>query len=272
ELLRKSESDLERMRSQYFPLIKSNVITGYNIYPIQFGYPEDGLSLHYLHAYLRMGDKHFRELFERLAREAQINLEGRIFINNNLIDRANTIPREADYITDPGWKDPPGTRYFDFDGNEIPSERAKRLKNKLLIGEGLQYDLMIKAIDELELRRLVDVFKKYASEDQLDMNGRKIRDEEGYKENELAISEAWDAPLLFYTNNTPKDMTTFPDFVPVTQFIIPEQLNGKPVIVSTLVAKKTKEFHRTLKRNKIRPKTDRRHVLRAFVEDYLDKS
>ena len=125
ELIKTNERDLTRIRSQYFPLIANEVITGYNLYLTLFDYSQGRLFLNYLHSNLKPGDAHFRELSEKLMDKGFI--EERIVVDSEVIDKERIIAREADYLTRADWEDPPNMRYFDFSGREIPAEKAKQI-------------------------------------------------------------------------------------------------------------------------------------------------
>ena len=171
ELIRKHEEDLQRIRDKYFSLIEVGIITGYNLYLSLFDYSDGRLFLNYLHSDLRLEDRHFQELSEILRVEGF--LEEKMIINDELVDRKDTIERETDYITRPNWEDPINMRYFDFNGEELSQEEAKALK-KNIVGESLQYDSLFRVKDESELRKLINLFKKYTSKHLLDKRGKEI--------------------------------------------------------------------------------------------------
>ena len=262
ELILKSEKDLQRIRSIYFPLIDKRIITGYNLYHNLFDYSNAKLFLNYLHSDLKPEDKHFQELSRILKLEGF--LEERIIINNKLVDREEIIEREADYITRPHWKDPKDMRYFDERGIELSRDEAKNL-GKDIIGESFQYDLLLRVSNEKELRRLVDLFKNYVSKDKLDKHGRKI-----IGKNQSAIFGAQDIPLLVCTTKNNKKPPYLVDFLKVNQFDIPEKLGNISITLSTLVGSKSKELQKFLDKQGYKIRSTKKYAFRIFVEYYLD--
>ncbi len=269
ELIKKHEKDLQRIRNKYFSLVEGGIISGYNLYPSLFDYSKGRLFLNYLHSDLRLEDRHFKELSEILRTKGF--LEERIIINDGLVDREETLEREANYITRASWEDPLNMRYFDFDGKELTREEAKALRRNI-IGESFQYDLLLRIKDEPELRKVVDLFKEYASMHILDKNGRKIINNNNYVENENAIYNAWDTPLLICTSKSNKKPENLYDFLIVNQFNILEQLGNISIILSTLVRTKSKEFHKILEERKDKFQFDKKYAPRVFIEDYIDIS
>lgn len=269
ELIKEHEEDLQRIRNKYFTLIADGIITGYNLYSKLFDYSKGRLFLNYLHSELRPEDRHFKELSEILRTKGF--LEERIIINDGLVDREETLEREADYITRASWDDPLDMRYFDFYGKELTREEAKVLRGDV-VGESLQYDLLLRVKDEPELRKVVDLFKEYASMHILDKNGRKIIKNNDYVENENAIYNAWDTPLLICTNKSNKKPRNLYDFLAVNQFNILEQFGNNSIILSTLLRTKSKKFHKILEERKDKFQFDKKYAPRVFVEDYIDIS
>ena len=267
ELIKTNERDLTRIRSQYFPLIANEVITGYNLYLTLFDYSQGRLFLNYLHSNLKPGDAHFRELSEKLMDKGFI--EERIVVDSEVIDKERIIAREADYLTRADWEDPPNMRYFDFSGREIPAEKAKSSK-KELIGETLQYDWLIKLNNEEELRQVIDIFKAYAGKFQLDNYGRKIMIDSDPQHNRKAVSEAWEIPLLVCTSTDNKKPSILIDFLRVNQFNISERLGEVPITLSTLVRAKSKELKNFLQEQSHNINLIKKYALRVFVENYID--
>lgn len=265
ELLRRNEEGLHRIRTVYFPLIRGGVITGYNIYP-KPSLTDEGLCLHYLHSDLKPKDRHLRELIDKLKMKGGVDLEERITVNDQLFDRTEIIERNADYRTRPSWKDPVKMRYFSFEGREL-SAREIKLNRRGVIGESVQYDLLIRVRDISELRKLVDLFKKYTSKDKLDRKGSKIKYEGRRVKNPDAILESWSIPLLICRSDTNQKPRNLRDFVSVAQFCIKETLGDKPVVISSLSGSKKKLFRRFLEEGGISFVADKRYVLRVFVDE-----
>ena len=267
ELIAEHEQDLRVIRSKYFPLITQGTITGYNLYAKLFDYAQGRLFLHYLHSDLKPTDEHFRLLSRKLRQRGL--LEEKVIINTGVIGKEKVTEREADYVTKAYWEDSPHMRYFDFDGNEIPVEKAKSLDEDV-IGEVLQYDWLIKADNETELRALIDCFKKYASKFVLDRKGRKVIEEGRDKENKYAVPQSWEVPLLVCATTGKRKPGMLDDFLRVNQFNIPERLGNTPIVVSTLVRGKSKEFQEYLVNEGLAIQPEKRYALRVFVEDYID--
>lgn len=267
KLIENNESALRRIRNTYFPLIAQRIITGYNLYPKLFDYSQGRLFLNYFHSDLKPEDSHFKELSEKL-RESGF-LEQRVVIDTRAINQEIIMPRNADYITKSDWKDPLNMRYFDFNGNEIQPEVA-RSSEISLIGETFQYDWLIKIKDEKELRRVIDLFKLYASKFSLDKQGRKIVENGKPKYNNSAISESWDTPLLVCTVSDKKKPKPLVDFLGINQFNVVETLDDVSVVLSTLVRSKTKELKRFLQRCSYVSKPIKKYAIRVFVEEYID--
>lgn len=129
---------------------------------------------------------------------------------------------------------------------------------------------MIKVKNERELRRLIGLFKKYASSDLLDKFGRKILSDEGPIYNSNAIFGAWSVPLLVCSTQHNKKPRNLRDFLAVKQFSIGDLLRDKPVVIKALVRNKDKKLRDVLSKIGIIPQIDKRYILRVFVDDYLD--
>jgi len=76
-----NEEFLKIIRNRYFPLIKSNIITGYNLYSDQFDHSSGELFINYLHSELKHSDRHLLELNQLL--QAEGFLEEKIIINHS---------------------------------------------------------------------------------------------------------------------------------------------------------------------------------------------
>jgi len=255
ELL-KNESELQRIRETYFPLIEIGIISGYNIYPYLIDYPK-GLFLNYLHSDLKDNDKHIIELSSKLR--MKVNLEERIVINNKVVDRKEILERNADYLTDPNWDDPPNTRYFALDAIEISKENTN---NDEIIAESLQYDLLLRVANQSELRTIIDIFKKYASKFRLNEKGSLIR----VKNNE-AITNSWEVPLLICTSNSNKKPSVLYDFLTVKQFEIVESIAGRPITLGILVRNKAVDLQAFLNDSGCGFRISKKYVLRVFAEE-----
>lgn len=222
--------------------------------------------MNYLHSDLRREDRHFREL-SKILRRADL-LEERVLINSELIDRGQVVARQADYKIEPDWDNPSDMRYFDLDGNPVLPSIAGGL---LLIGECLQHDLLLRINTESELRRAVDIFKKYASWFKLDKYGRRITRKDKLPENKDAVYGASEIPLLICTSSDNRKPKNLRDFIAVNQFDMPEMLGNNRVTVSTITKTKTADLKRTLAVDGIKAEQHKKYALRVFVDDYLDK-
>ena len=205
----KQEDDLRKIRNKYFHLIESGIITGYNLYPTLFDYSKGKLFLNYLHSDLKPEDEHFKELSGILREESL--LEERVRVSNKIVDNRQIIERHADYLTQAEWEDPTSMRYFTFDGRELRLDEAKQLGIDV-IGESLQYDLLIGVKNERELRKLINLFKKYTSKYKLNRRGSKVKNNGSAIINRSAISGSWDIPLLICTANYGIKPVTLQDF------------------------------------------------------------
>lgn len=58
KIVQANESDLQQIRSKYFPLIEEGIITGYNLYPGLFDCSKGKFFLNYLHSDLGKKDRH----------------------------------------------------------------------------------------------------------------------------------------------------------------------------------------------------------------------
>lgn len=269
-LLRRNEADLQRIREKYFPLLERRLITGYNLYAKLFEYSEGTLFLDYLHSDLEPTDRHFMELTKRLQQDGGIDLDERVIVNSKLVERTERKERVADYITLPTWENPSDMRYFDFDGNEVPKKKSSRMP--AVIGESIQYDLLIKANSENELRILATLFKRCASRHQLDRNGRKILVDNKPVRNIDAIFEPSDVPVLICTNTKNTKPPNLPDFVTVTQFNVLERIGNIKVVWSTLARTQARGLYHALKEKNQELALEKKYALRVFVEDYLDNA
>jgi len=265
ELLENNERDLYRIRKTYFPLIQKRIITGYNIYLTSLKRQDTGLFLNYLHSDLKAEDLHFKELFEKLI-DSSLIAES-IVVNDKLVESKEIVEREADYLTKVEWENPLDIKYFTYNAIELERDKAKDLDE--VIGESLQYDLVFQVEDFKDLRLLIDIFKKYTSKYKLDNMGRKISKGKIFLPNEEAITNAWDIPLLTYTNKGIKPVD-FDDFLRVSQYNIKETIGNKSVIVNTLVRRNAQKLEKILEKMRIEKEQKEKYALRVFVEDYID--
>lgn len=265
EQLRENEGELQRIRAKYFPLIASGIISGYNLYLDQFDYSKGSLFLNYLHSELYHNSVHILELFKILNNEGFT--EQKPIVNNGLMNRHKILERKADYIVEDDWKKEK-MRYFDTFGREL-SENELSEEGLKVIGEGLQYDLLLRITNEKELRKIVDLFKRYTSKDMLDEFGRKIFYKNIPVKNKDAIIGAWDIPLLVCTNKLDKKPKKLQDFLAINQFEIQENLNKIPITISTFVKGRTNELETRLESMEIKAKKSKKYTLSVFVEGYL---
>lgn len=267
KLVRENEIDLQRIRTKYFPLIAERIITGYNLYPRLFDYSNGRLFLNYLHSDLRPDDRHFQELSDILRSEGL--LECIVSVSDEVVDSRNPLPRKANYTTESDWEDPSDTSYFDLQGNKIPPNLAKAMRIPL-VAEGVQYDLLLHARDQKELRRLVTFFKKYTSKTALDRYGKKRASSvDGFEENPQKIANAWDVPLLVCTSLDVSKPKVLRDFLRVSQINVQESLGGSVVVLTTLVRRNEDLLVSRLKGIEVNPQVRRKYVLRGFV-DYIE--
>ena len=268
-LLRENEADLARIRQTYFPLIKDRTITGYNLYTEEFDYSDAPYFLNYLHSDLKKGDKHLEELIEILKAD-NLDPKSRMTIKERVIDRSQIASRNAVYIVEPEWENPQNMNYFDFTGNPIPL--AQGLQTELLIGESVQYDLLLRIEDLKELRRAIDLFKKYTSKLKLDKKGNIIKVRKRISvSNADAITNSWLVPLLFCSSSDNKKPKSSPDLLNIFDVRINEPIGNKTGVVSSLVKKRIKALLSTLDSMEIEYDIQNRYALRIFVEEYLDR-
>ncbi len=263
-----NEALLGEIRKIFFPLIKNGIITGYNIYASYYFSQEFPYVLHYLHSDLTKRHKHYKELTVILEAEGLLTKITRI--TDRLMNTSELIDRVADYSTRPGWKDPMQIRYFTFNGIEVSKRAAKRIGE--VIAEGKQYDLIIKASNEDEVKELKKIFKKRAAKYKIDKFGRIVMDAvQEPVQNKNTIYNAWEIPLLFVTSKThckPKSLT---DFLKVKQFYITYPVHERiSVVINTLVRSKADEFRHFLVETNLEFKELKGYALRIFVDDYID--
>jgi|SRR3989344_131109 len=269
KLLGENEADLARIRQTYFPLIKDRTITGYNLYTEEFDYSDSPYFLNYLHSNLKQGDNHLEELVE-ILKVGNLDIQSRMTIKERIIDRSQIGFRNAVYIVKPEWENPQNMNYFDPEGNPIQLDQG--LKMRTLIGESVQYDLLLRIKDLKELRRTIDLFKKYTSELKLDKKGSivKIRGRISVP-NHDAITNSWLVPLLFCSSSDDKKPKSSPDLLNIFDVRINEPIGNKTGVVSSLVKKRIKALLSTLDSKGIDYNVKNRYALRVFVEEYLDR-
>lgn len=272
-VLKKDKGDLQRIRSVFFPFIAQKLITGYNIYSQLFDFSSHHLFLSYLHSHLQTDDKHFQELSDRLRTVEELDLQEKITLHNKLIDRREVVKRDAYYLTRREWNDPEDMRYFSLNGQEVSPEQAATLES--VIGESLQYDLLIRIQSKDELRRVIDIFKMYASKHVLDKKGKKIMEEKGPKINGEAITNSFDIPLLTCITKNSRKPKNLIDFLVVKQFSVQEIVGQETVVLKTLVRTNADLFHVAIKQvgyttNAIT--IDKQYALRVFIEDYIENA
>ncbi|MDD5331562.1 MAG: hypothetical protein PHE43_01930 [Candidatus Nanoarchaeia archaeon] len=270
DLLAKNKKDLDQIRKKYIPKIgRDKIITGYNLYLEKFDYSDGNLFLNYLHSDLKSTDKHYRELIKNFS-ENGFFLEEKVRVQDKLLNKIGTLERQAYYKTNlDEWDNPEGMIFYDVDGEMISSERVLSYTG-ILIGESLQSDLLIKLGGMKELKKLVSLFKKYASIYKLDRNGRKLKGFDGdYIENVDAVTNSWDVPLLTITSKR-NEYLNLRDFVPVFQFDVEESLGETSIILSTLVGTNNQKVRKFLNSEKKCFETTKKYASRVFMEDYID--
>jgi hypothetical protein len=266
-LIRENEPDLVRIRDFYFPMIKDGVITGYNLYSKNFDYSEAHYFLNYLHSGLKPGNRHLEELVAKLKEELNLDLKAKTTIKDRIIGRSRFLSRDSTYALEPDWENPSNMRFFTYEGKEITLEEAKVLGGPL-IGESLQYDLLIKISDVRELRSLLNLFKLYTSKIKLDERGNKILDNGVEVQNNEAITDAWAVPLITCTSLLP---INFEDLVLANEFNVDEVIRGNKVRVSTLSRVGNNNLISKLINGKKTFRVDEKQTLRVFMEGYTDK-
>ena len=266
--IEENESNIIQIRSIFFPLIRDGIITGYNIYDKVPTYSPGKLFLNYLHSDLSPSHQHFQELTKILEQEG---LTSNILnIGHELVDSSEIKERHAIYLTKPEWEDAPKMRYFLFDGTEVSQKEAEELGVDL-VGEVLQYDMLLKVKNETELRRITDLFKKYVASYRIDDFGRKIKDKDGVPtENTAAIHKSWDIPLLICTSSSNKKPRTLKDFLEINQFDISHRFGNNSVVISTIVRNKSRNLEQFLVTEGLDYEKNKKYVLRIFVEDYIN--
>ena len=269
DILGKKADDLDKLRKEYFRFIEKGIISGYNLFLEEHDYSTGDLFLNYLHSDLKPDDEHFKEILSRLKKDGFLDLEGRILINHQLVDRGKVRERETVYLMHPEWENAENTKYFTLRGSPLSLEEAHYFEGDL-VGESLQYDLLIKIKNTDELRTIINLFKKYASKNKLDRKGRKIIKDGEIVLNETAVYRAWEIPLLTCKASCSRKPKNLPDFLSVFHFSIGEDLGGTPIILSTLVKDKRKELIKELGKKK-QFSIDKVYSLRLFVEDYIDR-
>lgn len=154
-------------------------------------------------------------------------------------------------------------------GRELAFNEAKKLRD--VIEESIQYELSIRITNKEELRKIIDLLKKYTSIFKLDRKGKKIKNNDEFIKNDLAIYEAWDIPLLVCRTSNNKKPSNLQDFLTVKEFKIAEQIGNNPLILTTIIGGKYKELRRLLQNRECKFEERKGYVLRVFVEDYLNK-
>ncbi len=268
QLIEENEAAIVQVRHLFFPLIRDGIITGYNIYDKLPGYSPNKLFLNYLHSDLSPSHQHFQELTKILEQEG---LTSNILnIGHELVDSSEIKERHATYITKPEWEDAPKMRYFLFDGAEVSQKEAEELGVDL-VGEVLQYNMLLKIKNETELRRIIDLFKKHVASFIINDFGRKIKNKDGVPvENTAAIYKSWDIPLLICTSTNNKKPRTLKDFLKINQFNISYRFENNSVVISTIVRNKSRNLERFLVTEGLNYEKNKKYVLRIFVEDYID--
>jgi len=222
------------------------------------------MFINYLHSRLKSTDPHFIELVSALKEEG-IDIDRELVIENKLEKRHEVSRRKAIYLTRLEWEiGLEDARYFDSEGNEISQEELSYLKGPVF-KEQLQYDLLIRINDEEELRSIIKKLRKTTAKFKLNKKGSLGK--KPYKQNLNQISNAWEIPLLLCTTKgkKPKNLD---DFLKVYEFIVPEQVGGTNLFLSTLCRKKKKTLEQELKG--IDSNVNIRYALRAFIEQYID--
>lgn len=258
-----TEAELKVVRKEFYRGIAEDIYTGYNVYnkPYTLGQ----FSLEYFHSDLTPRHKHFREL-------------KRILINQGFLQPATTIEarklygfldRKAVYLTLQRWRKAKRGRRFSFftvDGEEISYKEAQKMDVRL-ISEAREYNLVLTAKKEDELKDLLDLFKNSCFRFKIDGYGSICRDEKDKEiENKKAIYGSDDIPLI----TTKTRLRNRKDLVQIIQFDIPFSVKEKKLIVSSLVPKENvSKLKRYLLKRNLDSIASTRYAIRAFVADYL---
>ncbi len=253
------ERKLSFYRRKFFPLIRDNVVTGYNVYK-KIPSVESRFAVDYLHSELGENDAHRGEFFDLLKDfDRGIPIEK---VSESVVDR------DAVYETLPEWENPEDMRFFDVYGNPIPRSELLDFEGRV-IGESLQYDLAIPVEDERQLLDLIDVFNKKLYGKQIDERGLFKLDESGKKiiNEDRLPSNPWEIPLIVIRADEKKEFKTFQK---IDLFQIWER-GGRENIIQSLCDKESSRFEIRLKgMPEFEFQILKRFVNNLFVSEYIN--
>ncbi len=258
-----TESELRCVRKAFYRGIAENVYTGYNVYSNP--YDIKPFFLDYFHSDLTPRHRHFKELKKVLIKEG--------FLDPIPIIQARGIykhmERAATYLTLPLWrrsKRGKRFRFFTIDGKEISPIEARK-SDLEVIGEAMEYNMLLSAKNEDDLNELLNLFKIVCSKFKLDRYGTYLKERRSNNavENRKAIYGSDDVPLIT-TRTKPVNRE---DLIQLINCEIPFLAGKRDVTVSTFVRRKNlKKLKSFLRRNRFNNKTSVWYALRAFVEEY----
>ena len=204
-----------------------------------------------------------------------LRLEGFLEMRSGLsVESFQVRDRYAAYVQDPRWKAGRNIRCFKFDGTEISLGEAVCTKREFVV-EQRQYELRLKADDEVALRRIIDVFKRFTSKVKLGFHGGFLRDKEGKvventdnvgKKN--YIYNSWNVPLM--TLAAKKKPSNLRDFLLIYNFSIPLSDTQGRVFVRSLVRGRADDFKQFLTEQCLTYSTEKRYALRVFIDEYVE--
>ncbi|MEK6936701.1 MAG: hypothetical protein AABW58_01370 [Nanoarchaeota archaeon] len=220
-----SRRELKRFRRIFFPLIANGTISGYNHYP-KVHKRKARFLVNYLHANLGRkpdgrDEDHKAELTDKIKISGLAHLVRRV--HKDVIERIAMYRLKTDWLNE-------DLRLYDEHGNPLNHQDAL-LYGGVIIGEGKQYDLAIEVANGRDLKELLNLFGKITNKYKIDNSGNLIEIEGKKLENQEAISDAWEVPIILVST---KRRTDLDGFDRIKKIIIKKNQSE----ISTLIDKK----------------------------------
>lgn len=257
-----TEDELKVVRKEFYRGIDDGIYTGYNVNTNPYNI--ETFSVDYSHSDLTPWHRHYRELKNLLLKEGF--LQPAVSLHTRAILRPSS--RRATYLTLPDWRRAPRGkrfRFFTVNGKEISYKKGCEM-DRPLIAEAKEYNLILTFKNEQEVDEALDMLKERCSRFVRDDQGIISRDRKGRKlKNKKAIYGSDEVPLIAAKKKPAgrKDMTQ------LVKYDIPFSVEGKGLIVSTLIRKKnTGTLREYLAKRNLQHRSFILYVIRTFSKDY----
>lgn len=251
KILKQKSKEVKEYRALLFPLLGYNVVTGFNIYETKPA-TASKFILNYLHSDLDENKPHRQELEEKLKE----------FFNTLSFKKIvfEKIDRHTAYKLKKGWE---AQKYYNMSGEELKGKELEKARflNETIIGAAYQNDLEI-SIDSInDLKKIIELFRKYCNFYLIDKNkGKYVMSKKSNKlRNRQRIIDSWEIPLILLKSEEELNLRSFPR---VNEIKIEKDL----FFIDIIVDNRTKLLTEFLQKCGEVPNLNRAYANKIFVD------